>query len=315
MITNDSEQARGAKGAKRAFKPLNLLVFVATILFIGSVGSWYYHSKTNPERLFWGMIQNNLATSSVTRAVTQDDGQQTLRQIVQIQTSPRHLVNSQSVITQGENEATRVVTESIGTPTTDYVRYKEIRTVQKSVNGKELDFSGVKGVWGKTDPKQDAAGATVTAGQLYNELVLNMIPFANLNPNDRIALVEELKDKKVYKFQQVKVERNQLLARPTATFNVEIAPAQYIAVLKTFGSKVGLTQLKNLDPARYASAQPVAVQVTIDSWSNQLKQMVYMVNGRPDRVERFSAYNSKKHLNDPPTQTISIAESKLQSIQ
>jgi hypothetical protein len=304
-----SRLLHGVRGRLPAKLPLTFIIYAAVIIFVGSAWAWWYHVQTNQDRLFWGMIQNSLRTPGFSRTIVQEDGQQKLEQVVEVRTAPLHLANSRSIITQGEPATTRVITESIGTPTTDYVRYSDIQTSQKGQTGNDLDFSNVKNVWGKAE----AEGGT-TNGQLYNESVLGLIPFGNLTGAQQEALIKEMKDKNVYSAELASVQRSGLLRRPTYSFNVQVNPAAYISALKSFAKSTGLTHLETVDPSQYQSTQPVTVVVSVDGWSRQLKEVSY---GGGTRVEKFTGLNSIKPLQTPPQDTVPISElqARLQTVQ
>lgn len=300
---------RGTKGRVSAKLPLNFIMYAAVVVLLASAWAWWYHIQTNPDRLFWGMIQNNLSATGFARTVVQDEGEQKLRQVVEVRTAPLNLANSQSVITQGDPVTTKVITESIGTPTTDYIRYADIQTTQKGQSGKDLDFSKVENVWGMSE-----ADTGTTSGQLYNESVLGVIPFGNLSASQQKSLIKQMKDNSVYKVELANVQRNGWLQRPAYTFNVEINPVAYIGALKAFAKSTGLTHLETVDPSQYKSTQPVTVQATVDGWSRQLMQVSY---GGGARIEKFTGLNSIKPLQTPPRETIPIGElqARLQTVQ
>jgi hypothetical protein len=301
--------SRGTKGKVFAKLPLNFIIYAAIVILLASVWAWWYHVQTNPDRLFWGMIQNNLNTTGFARTVIQEEGEQKLEQTVDVRTAPEHLANSRSVITQGDPVTTKVVTESIGTPTADYVRYADIQTTQKSQSGKDLDFSSIKNIWGQSDT-QDGA----TNGQLYNESILGVIPFGNLTSAQQKALIDQMKAANVYKVELAHVQHNGLFQRPSYTFNVQINPAAYIGALKSFAKDTGLTHLETVDPSQYQSTQSVTVQAVVDGWSRQLTQINY---GGGARIENFTGLNGAQPLQTAPRDTIPVNElqARLQTVR
>jgi hypothetical protein len=299
----------GSKGRLPARLPIRFIVYVAVLILLASGFAWLYHVQNSPDKVFWGMIRNNLNTTGFSRTIVQDEGEQRLEQVIDVRTQPYHLANSRSTITQGQPATTKVVTESIGTPLRDYVRYAQIQTSQKSSSGKDLDFSNVTNVWGMAETQ-----GTATNGQLYNESVLGVIPFGNLPAARQNALIKQMKDSGAYKYDVASIERTGIFRRPRYVFNVQIDPAAYIATLKAFAKDIGLTHLETLDPAQYESAQPVMIQLTTDGWSRELTEVSY---GGGSRIEKFGSFNSLKSLQQPPMEAIPISElqARLQTIQ
>lgn len=293
------------KKISRFFTPVGLIIIAAVIVLITSVGTWWQYVYNSPDRIFWGMVDNSLQTTSFTRTATQGDGQQKIVQVTQTNTTPTQLSNSKSTITQPN---ALVVTESIGTPSADYVRYSDIKTTQKTADGKDIDFSKIKDIWGKSD----AYGSNATNGQLFNESILSVIPFGNLNASQRRALVAEMKKSNVYVFVQKGSQRHGL--RTTYDYTVQINPVPYIGVLKQFAKDMGLTQLDAVDPSQYQQTQVVTVDIKVDNVSHELTELSY---NKGARVEKLSGYGNLHTLQQPPTKSISVQELqyRLQSIQ
>lgn len=279
----------------------------AGVIVLATGGAWLYVQHNDPDRLFWAMMNNNLSTQAVSRTALQDDGQQKVRQVTEAQTSPDALANGQTTIVQGGEQGATAITESIGTPTADYVRYTKVETSQKGADGAPLDFSGVLNVWGVSKSEDGT-----TSGQLYNEAVLGLFPVGSLTASQRKALIGQMKDTNAYTFMLDKTERHG--ARVTYIYNVKINPVAFVSVLKQFASDMGLNQLKNVDPNQYSSTQPIDVQVSIDNLSRQMTRVSYSDGYR---VETLSGYGSLKPLQQPPTKTISVDELqyRLQSVQ
>ncbi len=291
--------------------PIVLILLAAVVVLAATAISWFYYVQGNADRVFWGTIDNNLKTTSFTRTIKEDDGSQSTNQVIQTFTSPKQVSASKTTITYGAAESGVVVsTDNIGTPTTDYVRYSSIKTNQKSTTGHPLNFSDVLNVWGKSDPQQPGQ----TTGQQYNESVLSAIPFGNLGGTQRKALISQIKNTQAYNYSVVSVKHSGVLRRPTYVFRVQVKASAYIDILKSYAKATGLTQLDAVDASQYASSQPIEVDITVDGWSHQIKQVVY---GGGARTEQISAYNSLRKLPALPSQTISVDElqTRLQSIQ
>lgn len=289
---------------------IKFIVTIAVLIIIATLAAWGYHDTTNPDRVFWGMVDDNLRTSAYTRHAQQKNGLQSIDQIVQTSTQPQQRVFGDTVFEQTGVDSARAVTENIGTPTADYVRYTSIQTSQKGADGKPLDFSKALNVWGATEPTQDGS----TSGQLYNQSVLGVIPVGNLPAAQRHALINTMKQQGAYSFTVTKTERSWPFGRPTYTFNVLVKPVAYITALKQFAADVGLNHLEEIDPNEYASSSQMAFEVSADGWTHQ---MTTTTQSQSDRIESISGRNLRKVLPPVPTDTISVDElqARLQAIQ
>lgn len=287
------------------------IVFVAGVILLLLVLWLQWHFiRSNPDRTFYGAIENSLKTRSVSKEVIQTAPGQELKQGVEASLDPHHTARSHTTITeQGQNQ-TVVQTESIGTPKEDYVRYTEIKTSQKGASGNALDFSKLLHIWGKTespDKKQ-------TTGELYGESVLGVVPFGDLSAKERGQLMDFIKTNKVFQFDEAKVKRQIKDKRPVYTYDAAVSPEAYVGMLKQFASATGLTQLENVDPSGYRDAQPITVQITVDVWSRQVTGIRY---GEGERVEQVGSHGVVHGDIEVPDKVIPVQElqERLQAIQ
>ena len=288
---------------------VKFIISFAIIVLLAVWGTWQYHNTTNADRVFWGMVDNNLQTNSVSRSSLQKDGGQSARQVTDVLTTSKQEVYSQTHFVQTGADEADATTENIGTPKKDYVRYTSVNTTQKNSQGKTYDFSSIVNVWGESMPQDDKE----TAGQLFNQSVLDVIPVGNLTSQQRHDLINLIKKEKTYSYTVTKTERN-FLGRPTYTYTVTVNPKAYVTVLKQFAKQVGLNQFDNVNPDTYKNAPLQSFQVSVDGWSHQAVGVVQASGGKN---ETLSGRNFKKTVPTVPTQTISIDElqSRLQSIQ
>jgi len=286
------------------------ILTLAGLIVAGTFVAWQYHNVTNVDRVFWGMVDQNLTTAAYSRHTTQKSGAQSVDQVIETQTSPRQVVYSQTVFEQTGVDSATAITENIGTPTHDYVRYKSIATSQKGADGQPLDFSKVLGVWGVTDTP--AKGQTV--GQQYNQAVLGIIPTGNLTLAQRQELVAQMKQSGAYEYKILETTRTWPFGRPTYTMQVTVKPVAYISVLKTFAGFVGLNHLEDINPQDYASAQQLSFTVSVDGWTHQ---MTRTDQSQGAKSEAITSRNLRKEMPAVPTDAISVDElqSRLQAVQ
>ncbi len=249
-------------------KPLFWLYGVGIILLLSAGYIWCYRVNTNPERVFWGMINQSMKTSGVTVKATQSNSSTTYQQTIQFSLGGQNYTHSLVTLTQ---PGTTVQDEMIGTPKVDYMRYSDIKTDQKNSSGKPLDLSKVVGVWAKTD--NDSYGS-----QLISQSVLGLglplggvaVPIADLSPELRGKLMQQIKNDKVYEVSFKNVKKTHKNGRLLYTYSTTSKSSQYASMMKTFGKSVGIKSLDNLNPQDYASEPDIEMSMTVDVRAHQL---------------------------------------------
>lgn len=280
----------------------------AVVIFVISGWAWWHVVRSNPERTFYSAIDNSLRTTGMSRQVTQESGPQKLQQDAYLSQGAQHVARSTSTIDQTGDVNATIKTESIGTPTTDYVRYVQIDTTQKNAAGQSLDFSSLLNIWGKAEPAQG-----MTAGDLYNESTLGVVPVANLNAKKRESLLKLIRDQNVYQIDNQKIQRAIEGGRPFYTYEVSVKPEAYVTMLKQFASDMKLTHLETIDPSQYKDGEPIVFKIKVDVWSQRFVEIQYQMGSR---VEKYGSFGVNRGVTIPET-TIPTEElqAKLQSIQ
>jgi hypothetical protein len=266
---------------------------------------WWRSVSTDPERVFWGMIDRSLATSAVSIQSTQESEGAKVRQTLQYSFGAANRSRSFTTFTQG---TTTVKNEMIGTPTTDYTRYVSIQTDQKSAEGKPLDFSKVINVWAKSE----GASAEGRGTQFFSQAVLGTglplggvaVPIADLTPDLRQNLIRQIRDDGVYKISFDKVAKNKHKGRLAYTYEAEIQPVAYVTMMKAHAQRIGLKDLKNLNPNDYASQSPFKMRLTVDVRSHRLVQAEAV--GAPIK-QTYGSYGVPVGI-ALPAQTITVQE-------
>jgi hypothetical protein len=278
------------------------------VLLIASTGVWWVLVRNHPRRVFEAMLINNLRTSSVTRTIYQQSGLQTMEQTVHFQNQPSPVANSVTDLRQTGTVNANVRTETIGTPTTDYVRYLSIETDQASQDGQPLDYSDAENVWGVSETGDEQALA-----ELYGDSALGVIPFGNLGKAERDNLLRLIKEENVYEINYDTVERFSEAGRQYYRYSVSVNPEAYITMLKQFAARVGLTQLEGIDPAQFSGSPALNFGITIDLLTQRLTSMTTATR---DREETYSGYGVVKDVR-LPEETISVEElqTRVQQVQ
>jgi hypothetical protein len=286
----------------RRLTPINLLVIAALLLASCSGWLWWHYVYSNPERVFNAMLNNSLRLSGVTKEIVTQESGQSSKQTVQMQFGAGDRVRTLTELTQTAEAGTVVVnTEGIGTPTVDFTRYLSIKADQKDPSGKDLDFTKLLNVWGRG--ATDTEGK-LTAGQLYSETTLGVVPFGNLNKADRRELLKLSNEYEVYKPDYTSVVKRLDHGRPTYTYDVTIDAVAYVRMLKRLGEMRGLNHLGDIDPAQYAGGERLPFTFTVDVWSRQLKVLDYTGLGH---TETYGGHNGRYDIT-LPTEYVPIEE-------
>lgn len=294
----------------RRITSLKFIVTFAVLMVVALFGAWQYHNTTNPDRLFWGMVDNSLQTTSFSRHSVTKSGGQSADQVVDVSVAPKQTIYSQTRFNQTGADEAQAATENIGTPKADYVRYTSITTSQRNAQGKQYDFSKVINVWGGSQTEDQK----LTNGQLFNQSVLGVVPTGNLTSTQRNHLIALMKNKGTYTYKVSKPSREMPFGRPTYTFNVVVSPPAYIGALKEFGRDIGLNQLESVNPDHYKDATKMQFMVSVDGWTHQI---THIVQGSGNKDEAITGYNFRKTMPTPPTKTIGVDElqARLQTIE
>lgn len=275
---------------------VRIIFGISFALFLVTIFAWWYFVYNNSERTFWRMVDKSLSAASFTRTIVQDSAYQQVNQSIAARTSPDQLAYSTTEINQEGDDIVNVKTESLGTPWEDFIRYTSIDTSSEGVT----DFDKVVNVWGKAE-----STGPETNGQIYNQAVLNVIPFGSLSKQDRVELVTFMQDKEVYKFRLVETRRSNIFARPILAYQVQVNPRAYVETLQLYARMVGLTQLESIDASMYGSSGDFEIGLTVDGWANNLEEVSYEDGAR---VERVAAYGARYDFPDVPTDAIPYEE-------
>lgn len=285
--------------------------WLGVLILAGGLGLWWNFIFTDAEKTFEGMLHQSLKTSSVTREISQQAGTQTLEQINRLQFGADTAVVGQTTISQTGASAATVVTEEIGTPELDYVRYVAIETSQRDEDGEQIDFEEVIGVWGVS---QATPGQPQAAGESFSEAVLGVIPFANLSGSERRELVEFAIETNVYELDKLGITKETENGRPVYTYPVLLQPEAYVGYLQRVAGAMGLTQLENVNPADFRGVAPIRFTVRVDMLSRQPIDLQF--SNQTDREETLRDFGVIQPVKIPedPIPAIELQQ-RIQSLQ
>lgn len=272
------------------------LVFVVVIALL-----WWNFIYQSPRRVFESMLTNNLRTSSVTKYEKTVSGNQKAEQYVRLQLGS---TNASQWLVSISQPGLNVTTESIGTPTTGYVRYIKASSTKKDASGKQADFSSILNVWGQAAPKEQSSLTQLFSQSLLDIGTVPAPPIANLSAEQQENITAYIKEQNVFVPDYKNVKRATIDGREVYQYNVTVKLAPYVRMMQVFANNVGLKDLDSLDPTQYQSAQPIKITMSVDVNSHQLKQIGYAGSGF---TETYSDYGLSAPITIP-TKTISATE-------
>lgn len=274
------------------------LILSAIVILVVAVWFWWCNVYEGQQSVFWGMINNNLATSSIGRHVVQQNQGQTLEQDIQLYFGGINGSHSFITLSQDNNGAkTTVKSETIGTPTADYSRYTSIKTAQRNSKNQVVNTSGLINIWAKTG---QLAGAPNT-GQYFNQAIFTIVPYGNFDAGTRQQLVKFIRDNKVYSLTTVK--NTKVNGKAAYIYTVNVRAAAYIATMAEYVKALGLGDL-GLDAEQYQNSPALQVQFTVAKTSRQLLAINYPAS---QQEETFYSQGLEGYL-PVPSKTIPLSE-------
>jgi hypothetical protein len=262
----------------------------AVIVVIVLIGLWWTNVYQSPSNVFWGLINNSLATTGATMHVQNSESGTKLNEYVQFELGAKNYIHSTVKLNE---DGTEVNTETIGTPSTDFTRYTTIST--KSATS----YNSVVGVWAKSTPL--AKGQVPDPiDHLFGQTVLGVVPYADLPASTRQSLVAQAQVTKVYTIDPASVTRTS----SAYTYTVKIAPKAYAAFLQQVTKDEGLGSSSEFNPNDYqANSQPLTVQLSVSPVSRQL----LAVNYGSGHSETINGYGIQPNIL-VPSHTITTVE-------
>ncbi len=277
---------------------IRILTLVAVLIFVLSGWFWWHNVYMSPDNVFWDMINNNLATTSVTKHVLQTNQAQSLDQYIQLQFGATNSVHSLVTLKQGQGSATATIkSETIGTPKTDYNRYVSIDSQQTNSKGLPINSSNVVGVWAKADSNP------YNGPQYFRQGLFDIMPFANLDSAARKQIIQLIRDKKVYNISATPAKTSRINGRQVFVYSASVNPAAYVEVIVQIAKSIGLGDI-GLDATQYQNSPNLNLQIYVDKLSRQLIKISYPSTGQE---ETYSSQGLENPIIEP-TNTISVTE-------
>jgi len=288
-------------------KLIRAIIILGILLLLASLYGWWTYIRNNPERLFWRAVDNALQTRGVTRQIV-SSGEGQPDQFLRLHTTPAAGTVGLNKYYQGQDTSVpTLVTETLGTETADYIRVAAMNSTDPSQP--TPDISSIRNIWANATPQ----GLGDSSGQLYNQFILGVVPFGNLNIRQRRELIRYMQEQDIYQIDFASVNRGTDQGRPVYIYEVSIDTQKYLVALKKFCEYVGSDQLKDVDPAQYAGSQPLRFQLTIDVLSRQLI-IAQQAQGEVSRYHSYGLITPPLKAPDNPV-PLEELQQKLQNLQ
>ena len=257
---------------------------IASLLIIAGIFTWFNKVYADPENVFWGMVDNNLATSGVSKEVLQRDAQNSSQEVTQLSWNPEPRVRTirELSFTQG-GATTKVVLEAIITPKDQYQRYAKIDRP-----GPDRDYSKIYNLWLK-----NGGGGAQSDPSAFNNAAYGVMLFGNFNRDDRKSVVDGLR--KAYKVDFSNIQKQIEEGRRNYSYSVTINLREYAKAAQAYAKRQGLPDAGLLNPNNYRDTDEIKATFVIDVLSRQIKQVRY----QSPVTENYSGYGIPSELKLP----------------
>lgn len=289
--------------------PRRATVVALVVLVVAGGFAWWLFIWQDPHRVFDDMIAGNLQTMSVTRTITAGNETQSIDQTVRLEMGN---TNAADWLVLAKQNGATVMTESIGTATTGYIRYVDIAPAKQAAGSKQPDFGSVLNIWAQADGKTDANLKTLFAQSLFDITSAPTPPIGNLPDSQRENILAFIRDQKVFTPDYNSVKSETIGGRNVYTYNVSVPLAAYARMMQAFAHDLGMSTLDTLDPEQYVNLKPITVTMSVDRASHQLVKLAY---GNSGYVQTYGDWGQATPV-VLPTSTITTTElqTRLQSL-
>jgi hypothetical protein len=271
---------------------LKLAGTLLAVLIIAGTIFWYKAIYADPEHVFWGMVDNNLSTPSISKEILQTGNAAASKEQTQLSFTPSPVVRDiKDVVSQNSENSSHIKIESIGTPADTYQHYVLIDQSSKTGKSKH-DYSKVYSMWLKNsgNPQGDT--------QLFNNTIFSAVLFGNQTPQQRANTTKKLRD--AYHVNLSSVKKASSDGRKTYTYDVKIRLQNYSKAVNFYTQSLGLPNSSQIKSDNYKPTDEAAVKFSVDVLSKQLRKVEYVSNGTN---ETYTTYGIKPSFK-PPTHTV-----------
>ena len=256
--------------------PKTAALLIVILAAVGATALWWQLVWQNPRRVFENMLADSLATTSVTKTASASSGSQHLLQYARLETGN---TNAADWLVTVDQSSAGITTESIGTPTTGFIRYTRISTTEKAANNTPYNFSKVLNVWGKSDGKTDPS-----LDHLFSQTVLDISnaplpPIGNLPEAKQQELLAYMRAQQIFTPSYGSVKRAKVAGHSVYTYQVAVKLGAYVRMMQAFAHDMGMNNLDTVDPNQYSTLAPITMTLSVDRASHRLVKAVYAGTG------------------------------------
>jgi len=258
------------------------------VVILLAVGSLYWFSKvySNPEKVFWGMMNNNLATRGVTKEIAYSTQTGPSLIVTQQTWNPNPRVKSIRQVTYTTTKPPTVLAlEGVSTPSTSFQHYSKID------DGKRRDYSSIYNLWLNTQGVSNQQSAPN-----FNDAVFNVVLFGNLSLANRDPVINKLKNAYIVDF--AATGKQTVDGRRVYNYDVELNLQKYAEAAKLYAEEYGLPTAKLINPGSYTGSETVTFRMSVDVLSHQLRKIYYKQSGS---TEYYLSYGVPVEITPPKT--------------
>lgn len=295
------------------YKKLAIRMTVVAIVFFGiSAYLSYTRMYLTKERRFWMAINNSLSTKSVVREVVSGGtGNKSIEKTRFNYGYDASIDKLSSISNKSAVAESKVVTRAITTPTAQYISYQDIYTSEKKQDGSAYNFDSIKGLWAN----QAKATTPEEKDQLKLEFVqphVTIVPFGNLMPAARRAVLKDLKDSGVYIIDYTNITNQVIDGKEYVSYPTRVKLKEYVTILQKHFNTMGYGIFPSLDPSQYSDTATYNTTFILDKTTNVLSG----IDLGSGEIEMYKNYGVDKKA-PIPANAIPVEElqAKLQDLQ
>lgn len=266
---------------------LRRLLLISLGVLLLSIFLWWSAVYTNSERVFRDMLRNNFMTNGYTRTIEAKNEGTSQQRIVQLQMGSKPSAHIIEKVVQNDSEQT---TEFISTRDQTFARFLKYQNPD------------VENTW-TILPQANALSSEIVERTYF--------PMGRLSQSERQDILQFIRTNNVYNVNFDTARSETVNGRDVFTYEVTIQLQSYAGMLQQFGKAVGFGSfVETINPADFASSQPVSLLVSVDKASHMLVQ--WQAVGA-DATESYSGYGIVAKSIELPKDYISLQqlESKL----
>jgi hypothetical protein len=284
---------------------------LGVVLLVVSGYLAYTRLYLSKDRRFWIAIENSMSTQSYVREITAGGtGNRTVEKTRYTFGPQATIEKLTSVGAKSATTESNVVTQTVATPSAQFVSYVDITTSEKKPNGDAYNFDSVKGVWAR----QAEATTQEEADQLKQDFVqqhVTIVPFGNLSGVARRNLLQELKSSGVYEIDRLNIVKQEIDGKNYMAYPVRVHLKKYVSILQKHFYELGYGTFSALDPSQYTETAKYNATLLLDMNGTTLRGMATST-----QTELYVNYGTSRKTTIP-TNAISLddLQSRLQALQ